>query len=271
MKAIGPDAVPLRLTTDPLPDRMPSWSPDGSTIAFFRIMAPGQGELILIPALGGPERRLARVPIWDDPVWQSSGGVPAWSANGKWLIVPEVVKQRTALFRVSVETGEQEQITEPDLEIDDRYPAISPDGRTLLFDRRPTFYSNGTLYTVRLDENAKLVDVLKAIELLEGLPILGLAWMATWRAVVVATRSGLYRIPVEGGGKAQPVPGTGSETQGVAVSAAGRPAGVRGGAWRLEYLEDRPECQGAEAGATDRLHVSRRGSALLGGRQPDRI
>jgi DNA-binding winged helix-turn-helix (wHTH) protein len=56
VKAIGPDAVPLRLTTDPLPDRMPSWSPDGSTIAFFRIMAPGQGELILIPALGGQER-----------------------------------------------------------------------------------------------------------------------------------------------------------------------------------------------------------------------
>jgi len=220
VKAIGPDAVPLRLTTDPLPDRMPSWSPDGSTIAFFRIMAPGQGELILIPALGGPERRLARVPIWDDPVWQSSGGVPAWSANGKWLIVPEVVKQRTALFRVSVETGEQEQITEPDLEIDDRYPAISPDGRTLLFDRRPTFYSNGTLYTVRLDENAKLVDVLKAIDS-QGLPILGLAWMANGRVVVVATRSGLYRIPVEGGGKAQPVPGTGSETQGVAVSRQG--------------------------------------------------
>lgn len=105
VKAIGPDAVPLRLTTNPLPDEMPSWSPDGATIAFLRIMAPGRGELILIPALGGPERSLAPIPISEDLVWQSTEGAPAWSLNGKWLIVPELVQQHTVLFRVSVETG----------------------------------------------------------------------------------------------------------------------------------------------------------------------
>src|ERR1035441_3642299 len=153
VKAIGPDAVPLRLTTDPRPDRMPAWSPDGSTIAFVRLGAPGRGELILIAALGGPERKLARIPIWDDPAWGSIGGVPAWSPNGQWLIVPELVKQHVVLFRVSVETGEQEQITDPGLEHDDKFPAISPDGRTLLFNRRPTFYYYGSIYTDLLDEN----------------------------------------------------------------------------------------------------------------------
>jgi Tol biopolymer transport system component len=220
VKALGPDAVPLRLTTDPLPDKMPSWSPDGSTIAFLRIMAPGEGELILIPALGGPERRLAQIPMSDDPVWQSTGDVPAWSPNGRWLIVPELEKQRTFLFRVSVETGDQEQITEPGLELDDNSPAISPNGKTLLFNRRPTFYAYGTLYTVRLDENAKPVEVPKPIAS-QGLPIAGAAWMANGREVVAVTPSGLYRIPVQGGGEAQPVPGTGSEIQGVAVSRQG--------------------------------------------------
>jgi Tol biopolymer transport system component/DNA-binding winged helix-turn-helix (wHTH) protein len=220
VKAMGPDAVPLRLTTDPLPDRMPAWSPDGSTIAFLRIIAPGQGELILIPALGGPERRLARMPIWDDPVWQSSGGVPAWSSNGKWLIVPELVKQRTVLSRVSVETGDQEQITEPGFELDDKYPAISPDGKTLLFNRKPTFYIYGTLYTVGLDENAKPVEVPKPVAS-EGLSVGTVAWMADGREVLACTPSGLYRIPVQGGGEAQPIPGIGPEILGIAVSRQG--------------------------------------------------
>ncbi len=220
VKAIGPDAVPLRLTTNPLPDEMPSWSPDGSTIAFLRIMAPGQGELILIPALGGPERKLTRVPITDDPLWDSTGGASAWSTNGKWLIVPELVKQHSALFRVSVETGEQEQITTPDLDLDDKFPAISPDGKTLLFDRKPTFYVYGTLYTVGLDENAKPIEVPKPIAS-QGLLVLAADWMADGREVVAVTRSGLYRVPVRGGGEAQPVPGTGSDIQGVAVSRHG--------------------------------------------------
>jgi DNA-binding winged helix-turn-helix (wHTH) protein len=94
VKALGPDAVPLRLTSDPLPGKMPSWSPDGSTIAFLKIVAPARGELILIPALGGPERRLAGIPIPDDPVWQTAEDAPAWSPNGQWLIVPELVKRK---------------------------------------------------------------------------------------------------------------------------------------------------------------------------------
>ncbi|MGD0738459.1 MAG: winged helix-turn-helix domain-containing protein [Terracidiphilus sp.] len=220
VKAIGPDAVPLRLTTNPLPDERPSWSPDGSTIAFLRIMAPGEAELMLIPALGGPERSLARIPISDDPVWRSTEGASAWSLNGKWLILPELVQQHTALFRVSVETGDQEQITEPGLELEDKFPAISPDGNTLLFNRRPPFYADGTLYTVRLDENAKPAGVPKPIAS-QGLLFLAADWMADGREVVAATRSGLYRIPVRGGGEAKPVPGTGSGIQGLAVSRHG--------------------------------------------------
>lgn len=242
VKAIGPDAVPLRLTADPRPDILPSWSPDGSTIAFVRLVSPGQGELILIPALGGPERQLATIPMRDDPVWQSTGDVPAWSSNGRWLIVPELVKQHAVLFHVSVETGDQEQITEPGIEVEDRFPAISPDGRTLLFNRRPTFSADGPLYTVELDENAKPVDVPKPIAS-PGLAILAAAWMRDGKQVVAATRSGLYRIPVQGG-KAQPVAGTSSGIQGVAVSRQGDRlayAEVHGDAniWRID-LSARP-------------------------------
>src|SRR6202012_440048 len=101
------------------------------------------------------------------------------------------------LFRISVETGEGEQITEPGLEVDDKSPAVSPDGRTLLFSRRPTFYADGLLYTVRLDENAKPVEAPKPISS-QDLPILGACWTADGKEVVAATRSGLYRIPAQG-------------------------------------------------------------------------
>jgi tRNA A-37 threonylcarbamoyl transferase component Bud32 len=54
--------LPLRLTTDPLNDQNPVWSPDGKWIAFLRGFAPagralaGRTEVLLIPPLGGPEQ-----------------------------------------------------------------------------------------------------------------------------------------------------------------------------------------------------------------------
>jgi hypothetical protein len=54
----GPDS--RRLTTDPLPDISPAWSPDGKQIAFLR-QHPGMLEatIHLVSPLGGGERRLS--------------------------------------------------------------------------------------------------------------------------------------------------------------------------------------------------------------------
>jgi len=237
VKTLAPDATPVRLTTDPRPDKLPSWSPDGSTIAFLRVAAPGQADLMLIPALGGPERKLARIPVCDDPPLYTLGGSPAWSPNGKWLIVQELVKQHTVLFRVSVETGDGEQITEPGLELDDKYPAISPDGKTLLFNRRPTFYRGGTLYTVRLQENAKPAETPKPIAS-QIPPVAGAVWMADGKEILAATSRGIYRVPVAGG-EAEPVAGTGPDVTDISLSnSAGRLAYavVHGDAnvWRID-------------------------------------
>jgi hypothetical protein len=58
----------------------------GRTIAFERIVSPGTIYLMLIPALGGPERKLAELHTWTDA--QGSGAT--WSANSKWLVLPAV-------------------------------------------------------------------------------------------------------------------------------------------------------------------------------------
>ncbi len=219
VKAIGPDAVPLRLTNDPRPDRMPSWSPDGSTIAFIRIVAPGRGDLMLIPPLGGPERRVASIALNVDPVWFTREGALAWSADGKWLIVSAWVNQQSVLVRVSLATGDTKQITEPGLGSEDRNPAISQDGRTLLFNRLPEFYFQGTLFTVPLNENAEPVGAPKVMAQ-HSPPVSWAAWMPDGRSVVAVAANGLYRISV-GDGEVQPVPGTGPGIEGVAVARQG--------------------------------------------------
>lgn len=76
---------PLRLTQDPREDTSPAWSPDGHSIAFLRRHKDDAVDIMLIPALGGPERSLSSIHLF-----QAGTEIPqrtlAWSPNGKWLI-----------------------------------------------------------------------------------------------------------------------------------------------------------------------------------------
>jgi Tol biopolymer transport system component len=57
-------ALPHRLTQDGADDINPVWSPDGSSIAFLRKLGIGNRfGVLLIPALGGQERKLAEISI----------------------------------------------------------------------------------------------------------------------------------------------------------------------------------------------------------------
>ena len=67
VKLIGA-GTPLRLTTSPASDRNPAWSPDGRYIAFIRV-SEGESGMFLVPALGGPERKIDS-PLWEDR-WDS--------------------------------------------------------------------------------------------------------------------------------------------------------------------------------------------------------
>ena len=60
VKMIGSE-TPLRLTTDPARDFSPAWSADGRTIAFLRGMPRQKAAVLLMPAIGGPERLVAEI------------------------------------------------------------------------------------------------------------------------------------------------------------------------------------------------------------------
>jgi Tol biopolymer transport system component/DNA-binding winged helix-turn-helix (wHTH) protein len=243
VKTLGPDATPLRLTNNPLPDRLPSWSPDGRTIAFLRVPAPGQSELILIPALGGPERKLARFPIWE----YSLGVTPAWSPNGRWIVVPVLQNNHAALFRFAVDTGESTQITIPDQGFNDEFPDISPDGKTLLFVRHPTFYRLGTVCTVLIDDNAMPVENTRSIPS-RGLLPSDAHWIGDGTTILAHTPDGVFRVSSKGIGDPQPIPWLGSDVRGIALSPQGKRLAytvVRGDAnvWRIDLAARIPQPQ----------------------------
>jgi Tol biopolymer transport system component len=132
IKLIGPGR-PLPLTHDPAGDFKPAWSPDGRSIAFLRQQPGERTAVLLIPALGGLERKLAE--IHNSRRWPSG---PAWSPDGGWLVISDrsSTEEPSGLFLLSIQTNEKCRLTLPPAKsVGDIGPAFSPDGRTLVFSR----------------------------------------------------------------------------------------------------------------------------------------
>ena len=78
VKAIGSETL-LRLTNHPSDWISSTWSPDGTQIAFHRLAVDGNG-IYVVPALGGPERKLIATHA------PANLAAPlSWSPDGKWI------------------------------------------------------------------------------------------------------------------------------------------------------------------------------------------
>ena len=128
VKAIGSESL-LRLTHSASSTICPAWSPDGTQIAFIRRSSADTG-LYVVPALGGPERRLR--PIRNTAIghaWIS------WAPSGRFIAFAESLP-RDNHFRVallSVETLETRQVSHPGDCIDGWLPAFSHSGEELAY------------------------------------------------------------------------------------------------------------------------------------------
>ena len=140
IKLIGP-GEPRRLTTDTARDHSPAWSPDSRGIAFVRELPNHRSAVMLIPALGGSERKLAEIasPVLEYPYLGNRA--LTWTPDSKWLVVPDRGSpgEPLSLFLLSVDTGEKRRLTSPRPPFSaDRSPAFSADGRWLAFSRNTT-------------------------------------------------------------------------------------------------------------------------------------
>jgi hypothetical protein len=127
-------ARPLRLTTDPAEDTDPAWSPDGRRIAVIRRRTGRRADIMLIPALGGPEQKVREIRI---SPWMQ-GRILAWSPDGKWLCFTTEAGSSGdhVLLLLSPETGAVRQLlSKRDNGVGDSSPAFSADGRWLAFAR----------------------------------------------------------------------------------------------------------------------------------------
>ena len=217
---------PLRLTTDPANDFNPVWSPDDRWIAFLRgnsagPMSPARFDLVLIPPLGGPERRLGEIRA-SEVAWPAPAYL-AWCPDASCLVVTDSpgVERPDALFVVSVESGEKRQLTHPRLPaLGDASPAVSADGRTLVF-RRTTSYSIGEIHRLALGPGmvpGGAPELVTNAAFNADHP----AWLPAGDEILVSARGSLWRAAVSGGKPPTRLPFVGQDGMSPTLSRPGR-------------------------------------------------
>ena len=191
----------LRLTSDPADESVPAWSPDGLQIAFRRQTARG-ASLHTVPALGGPERRVA-------DLGPGRGRLPSlsWTPDGRWIVTSAVgADGRDVLIRVSVDRGERLPLGAASAWAETA-PALSPDGRDLAYGACDARWMCDVVL-VPVGGDAAPTGAPRRLVAAAG-TIYGIAWAPDGRSVVYsATGPGgsatyLWRVPSSGAGRAE--------------------------------------------------------------------
>jgi eukaryotic-like serine/threonine-protein kinase len=207
--------TPLKLTNRP--DRAalyPAWSPDGQSIAFVRT-GGAKAELIVIPALGGPERKIDEEAVL---------GQVAWSPDGKWLYFMAASSATyTALFAEPSGGGDRRQVTHPPQGTSgDVWPAVSPDGRELAFIRRVADY-NSDVFVVDLRDGDRAGAERRITR--DTWTKVSPVWTAGGKEIVyiageLSSFFGLYRVRAAGG-EPRRLEGIGDYVTSLAISPKG--------------------------------------------------
>jgi TolB protein len=131
---MGVDGSGLRqITSNPKwMDESPSWSPDGTQIAFARGIAPGRLRRIYVVNVDGTGLEPLTDPDWDrfEPAWSSDGSQIAFATAGPGTI--EASGQPPQIWVMSADGSRQRQLTS--VPAGAWRPAWSPDGSQIAFD-----------------------------------------------------------------------------------------------------------------------------------------
>jgi serine/threonine protein kinase len=213
--------TPLRLTTNAANDYSPLWSPDGKWIAFLREDPSDarRSELRLIPPLGGPERKVIDI----QPRGFLRAVTLSWCPDSRCIVLTDSATPNgggpDALFAVFIESGEKKQITTGGMTLyADTDPALSPDGRWLVF-RRDVSPFSGRLQLLQLDRDLRGQGEPRSLtKILFG--AYGPRWISK-NEVVFSARGGLWTMNPLDGTAPERLPFVGEDGVAPAVSAIG--------------------------------------------------
>ena len=218
LKLVGPGPPPLRLTSHAANDSNPAWSPDGRFIAFKRSLPGGRNLVQLIAPTGGPERTVGVGQV--SPIQRIPSSI-AWTPDGRSLLIihQDGPDRPEGVFLLPLDGHEKRRLTSPPPGQWDAFPALSPDGRTLVFSR-----GNG-IFMVPLSSDLRPQGAPKTI--MSDTVADGLAWTVDGRDVIAGTVSNsgggtrnLWRIAADGSRAPQRL-SVGNECGSPAVSAQG--------------------------------------------------
>ena len=164
----------------------PSWSPDGTMIAFAS-SREGSSDIYVMKADGTGTRRLTSSAENDQH--------PAWSSDGEQIVFDRSVEDGR-LFVMDADGGGQRRLTDETAE--ERDPAWSPDGSTIAYSRRAPGTAVREIWLVDADGS----DPRQLTKL--GAVATGPAWAPDGATVAFAaksggTRYGIYTVALDGG------------------------------------------------------------------------
>jgi Tol biopolymer transport system component/DNA-binding winged helix-turn-helix (wHTH) protein len=136
VKVLGSETL-LRLTQHPSESISPTWSPDGTQIAFHRVAGADTG-IYVVPALGGPERKLRSTRTSSSSInfiSRSDFTHISWSPDGKWIAFADAShkEEQGRIYLLSTDTLQATQIPISPTCIGEGMPAFSHNGEYLAY------------------------------------------------------------------------------------------------------------------------------------------
>jgi Tol biopolymer transport system component/DNA-binding winged helix-turn-helix (wHTH) protein len=246
VKQIGIERL-LQITRDFGFNVHPAWSPDGRYIAFMHASLTEHPGIYIVPALGGPPRKLIEL----RHVQSCFKNALSWSPDGKLLAFSDQSSATApcSVNQLSLEDLQVRQLSWPPVpSTGDLSEQYSPDGKSLAVVR-----------------NTKDVEDIYVLPASGGEPrritfdnrlIFGLAWTPDSEEIIFSSNRGgaswgLWRIPARGG-TPQRLPIGSDRAYTPAISLKGHRLAYASGLWN-ENIWRLPILSGHRAGRADKL------------------